>query len=61
MGIAIHPYAMGRPHRIKYLDQVLNHIMSHDGVWKATTDEIAEYYLAHNYDQAVAHSNEVSQ
>ena len=54
MCIAVHPYATGRPHRIKYLDDVLGYIMSHDGVWQATTDEIAEYYLANYYDQAVA-------
>jgi peptidoglycan/xylan/chitin deacetylase (PgdA/CDA1 family) len=59
MCIAIHPYAMGRPHRIKYLERVLGHIMSHSGVWQATTDEIAEYYLANYYDQAVAHGQGV--
>ncbi len=54
MCIAFHPYVMGRPHRVKYLEEVLRYIMSHDGVWQATTDEIAEYYLAHYYDQSVA-------
>jgi len=56
MCIAFHPYVMGRPHRVKYLDDVLHYMMSHDGVWQATTDEIAEHYLAHYYDQAVAHA-----
>ena len=56
MCIAFHPYAMGRPHRIKHLDDVLSYITSHDGVWQATTDEIAEYYLANCYDEAVAHA-----
>lgn len=60
MCIAIHPYAMGRPHRIKYLDELLNYIMSHDGVWQATTDEIAEYYLANYYDDAVASAQTVN-
>jgi hypothetical protein len=35
--------------------------MSHDRVWQATTDEIAEYYLANYYDQAVDHAQEISQ
>jgi hypothetical protein len=30
-------------------------------VWQATTDEIAEYYLAHYYEQAVAHAARVNQ
>jgi hypothetical protein len=30
--------------------------MSHKGVWQTTADEIAEYYLANYYDQAVAHT-----
>jgi len=60
MCIAFHPYVMGRPHRVKYLAEVLDYIMSHDGVWQATTDEIAEYYLAHYYEQAVAHAARVN-
>ena len=56
MCIALHPYLMGQPHRIRYLDQILGYIMSHDGVWQTTADEIAEYYIAHHYDAAVAHA-----
>jgi peptidoglycan/xylan/chitin deacetylase (PgdA/CDA1 family) len=60
MCIAFHPYATGRPHRSKYLDEVLSYILSHDGVWQTTTDEIAEYYLANYYDQAIAHAPKVN-
>ena len=56
MCIAFHPYAMGRPHRAPYLVEVLDYILSHDHVWQATTDEIAEYYLSHYYDAAIAHA-----
>jgi peptidoglycan/xylan/chitin deacetylase (PgdA/CDA1 family) len=56
MCIALHPFLTGQPHRIKYLDEILDYIMSHEGVWQTTADEIAEYYLAHHYDQAVAHA-----
>jgi len=56
MCIALHPFAIGQPHRVKYLDRILNYIMSHDGVWQTTADEIAEYYIANYYDQAVAHA-----
>ncbi len=50
MCIALHPYWIGAPHRAKYLDQVLEYILSRDGVWKTTGDEIAEYYMANYYD-----------
>ena len=54
MCIAIHPYLLGQPHRVKFLDEALGYIMSHDGVWQTTPDEIAEHYIANYYDQAVA-------
>lgn len=57
MCIALHPYLTGQPHRIKYLDNVLRYIMGHDGVWQTTADDIAEYYIANYYDQAVEHSS----
>ena len=34
--------------------------MSHDGVWQTTADEIAEYYIANCYDQAVAHAQRLN-
>ena len=44
MCIALHPFCIGQPFRIKYLEQMLEHIMSHAGVWAATGSEIAEYF-----------------
>jgi peptidoglycan/xylan/chitin deacetylase (PgdA/CDA1 family) len=60
MCIAFHPYVMGRPHRAKYLAEVLDYVLSHEGVWQATTDEIADHYLAHYHDEAVAHAARVN-
>lgn len=60
MCIALHPYFIGQPHRIKYLDEILSYVTSRDGVWCTTADEIAEYYMANYYDQAVAHAAELS-
>ena len=56
MCIALHPFLIGQPHRIKYLDEILSHIMSHDGVWQTTADKIADYYIENHYDDAVAHA-----
>ncbi len=55
MCLAIHPCWTGQPHRIRYLDETLEYILSHDGVWQTTANDIARYYYDHFYDRAVAH------
>jgi peptidoglycan/xylan/chitin deacetylase (PgdA/CDA1 family) len=61
MCIALHPFVIGQPHLIKYLDDILGYIMSHDGVWQTTADDIAEYYMEHYHDQAVTHAQQLNQ
>jgi peptidoglycan/xylan/chitin deacetylase (PgdA/CDA1 family) len=46
MAIPLHPFLVGQPFRIRYLERALEHIASHEGVWPATSDEIAAWYLA---------------
>jgi peptidoglycan/xylan/chitin deacetylase (PgdA/CDA1 family) len=46
MGIALHPFLIGVPHRIRYLDKALAHIAGHDKVWFALGSEIIEAYRA---------------
>jgi peptidoglycan/xylan/chitin deacetylase (PgdA/CDA1 family) len=46
MGIALHPFLIGVPHRIRYLDKALSHIAAHDKVWFALGSEIIEAYRA---------------
>ena len=46
MAICLHPYVTGQPHRVAALERALDHILAHDGVWKATGEEIARHYLA---------------
>ena len=60
MCIALHPFLIGQPHRINYLDDMLGYIMSHDGVWQTTADDIAEYYIANYYDQMVEHAKGIN-
>jgi len=55
MCIALHPYIMGLPHRIKHLDRALAYVTSHPGVWKATGEEIADWYIAHHLDETLKH------
>jgi len=54
MNIAFHPYIMGRPHRLRYLEAALRHIASHDKVWFATGEEIADWYYANGYEATLA-------
>ncbi|MCH9672406.1 MAG: polysaccharide deacetylase family protein [Gammaproteobacteria bacterium] len=56
MCIALHPYLFGQPHRVRYLDEILGYIMSHEGVWQTTADDIAEHFIEHHYDEQVAHA-----
>lgn len=46
LGIALHPFLIGSPHRIRYLDRALAHIASHRDVWFATGSEIIAAYRA---------------
>lgn len=49
--IALHPYIMGQPHRIRALERALKHVASHDDVWMATGAEIADWYLSDQWRQ----------
>jgi peptidoglycan/xylan/chitin deacetylase (PgdA/CDA1 family) len=46
MGIALHPFLTGVPHRIRYLDRALSYIAGHDKVWLATGSEIIDAFRA---------------
>jgi len=44
MAISIHPYLTGVPHRIKYLEQLYDYILTHVGVVAWTGSEILDWY-----------------
>jgi allantoinase len=44
MAISIHPYITGVPHRIKYVEQLLDYVIGHDGVALMTASEIGDWY-----------------
>ncbi len=46
MAISLHPWVIGQPYRIGALEQALNHIMRHRGVWAATGSEILDAWMA---------------
>ncbi len=55
MCVALHPYLMGQPHRIRHLDRALGHILSHNKVWVATGEEIADWYIANALPNVESH------
>ena len=56
MAIAIHPYISGQPHRIKYLEQVYEHINRHDGVVHWNGIEILDWYLGERKRLGLGHN-----
>jgi peptidoglycan/xylan/chitin deacetylase (PgdA/CDA1 family) len=50
--VALHPYIMGHPHRIRALARALGHIARSPGVWLATGAQIADWYLAQRPEAA---------
>lgn len=46
MCISIHPYLTGVPHRIAYLEQLLDYVGGHAGVAFMTASEIGDWYRA---------------
>jgi len=44
MALALHPFVIGQPYRLKYLVKALDYIAAHDDVWLTTSDDIASHY-----------------
>ena len=45
MNLGLHPHVAGQPHRIRALREFLDYAKSHDGVWWATREQVADWYL----------------
>ena len=44
MGIALHPYLVGQPHRLRHLRRALAHVAAHrDRIWLTTAGEISGF------------------
>jgi allantoinase len=42
MSVSLHPWVIGQPYRIGALEEALQHIMGHDGVWAARGADILD-------------------
>jgi peptidoglycan/xylan/chitin deacetylase (PgdA/CDA1 family) len=45
MNVGLHPHVSGRAHRVRALREFIRHAQSKSGVWWATREEIAEWYM----------------
>ncbi|MCY4237037.1 MAG: hypothetical protein OXC93_01550 [Rhodospirillaceae bacterium] len=45
MNVGLHPHVAGHPYRIRALREFLQYAKGHEGVWWATREEIASWYL----------------
>jgi allantoinase len=48
MNVGLHPHVSGRAHRVRALREFIQHAQSLSGVWWATREEIADWYLANH-------------
>ena len=53
MNIGLHPHVIGQPFRIRALRDFLAYVRRFDGVWFATREEIAEWYLENHQTHIV--------
>lgn len=44
MALCLHPFIINQPFRQRYLEEVLEYVAGHEGVWLTTADEIADHY-----------------
>ena len=42
--LSLHPWLIGQPFRIGYLEEALSHMVRRDGVWRASGKEIVDWY-----------------
>lgn len=45
MNIGLHPHVIGQPYRVRAIREFIEHTKRFDGVWWATREEIAEWYM----------------
>ena len=50
MNVGLHPHVSGRAHRIRALREFIVHAQSLPGIWWATREEIADWYLGVHED-----------
>jgi len=47
--LALHPFIVGQPLRLRYLEEVLQHLTFYSDIWFATGQEIAAHFASLNF------------
>ena len=47
MSLPLHSWVSGMPYRIEYVREILDYILSHQGVWNAPTGQICQAFRTH--------------
>lgn len=55
MCLPLHGFLSGQPYRAEVVEEILDYVMGHEGVWMATAGEIADHWLAHHHDASLSH------
>jgi len=55
MCIALHPFWVGQPHRIRAFRAALEYILSHSGVWVTTGENIVDWFNTHHLPAIESH------
>ena len=55
MCIALHPFWVGQPHRIRGFQRLMETLLAHPGVWCATAAQIADHFRAAHLPAIEAH------
>jgi allantoinase len=52
LGISLHPWLVGQPHRMECVERVLAHLTSLQGVWMATSGDILSHWKRQSRESA---------
>lgn len=47
MSMSVHPYIIGAPHRLRYFEAALDHILGHKDIWITTAEELYAWSESH--------------
>jgi allantoinase len=51
--LSLHPWVIGRPGRLVWLERAFAHLLSHDQLWLPTGSELADWYFDRSYAEAL--------
>ncbi|WP_278235368.1 polysaccharide deacetylase family protein [Isoptericola sp. AK164] len=59
--LATHPFLLGQPHMLRYLEEIFDRLRGDDRLWLTRAGDIADHYLTHHYDTQLAHARALAE